>query len=25
LKMADDRRVIYDGFGKKNGHSAEWA
>jgi hypothetical protein len=22
--MADDRRVMYDGFSKKSGHSAEW-
>jgi hypothetical protein len=22
--MADDRRVMYDGFNKKSGHSAEW-
>jgi hypothetical protein len=25
LKMADDRRVMYDGFGKKNGQNGlEW-
>jgi hypothetical protein len=22
--MADDRRVMYDGFNKKSGHSAKW-
>jgi hypothetical protein len=24
IKMTDDRRVMYDGFNKKSGHSAEW-
>jgi hypothetical protein len=24
LKMADDRRAMYDGFSKKSGHSTEW-